>query len=241
MGPGRGHGRAGRHRAGLRQRAVGAAAAGAGVGVVAAAGTGAQEVSTLLDRWGVGVSQVIGVGGRDLSEQVGGLMARLAVRALDDDPGTGVVLLVSKPPAGGGRARCCAVQARRPASPSSSAWPAPERRRRVVQLVARWRRARGAALRLAGGRAAGPRRRTRDTVEAAACRGWRRGRRTVRGLFSGGTLCYEAQLIVSRSCSATVYSNEPLRARARSARTRPAPTYCSTSVRRSTRAACRIR
>lgn len=46
------------------------------VGVVAAAGTGAQEVMTLLDRWGIGVSQVIGVGGRDLSAGVGGLMAR---------------------------------------------------------------------------------------------------------------------------------------------------------------------
>src|SRR5699024_6437800 len=41
------------------------------VGVVAAAGTGAQEVSALLDRWGIGVSHVIGVGGRDLSEEVG--------------------------------------------------------------------------------------------------------------------------------------------------------------------------
>ena len=68
------------------------------VGVVAAAGTGAQEVMTLLDRWGIGVSQVVGVGGRDLSAQVGGLMARDAVRALDADPGTEVILLVSKPP-----------------------------------------------------------------------------------------------------------------------------------------------
>ena len=74
-------------------------AVGAGpVGVVAAAGTGAQEVMTLLDRWGIGVSQVIGVGGRDLSAEVGGLMARDAVRALDADPGTEVILLVSKPP-----------------------------------------------------------------------------------------------------------------------------------------------
>src|SRR5499427_1951592 len=74
-------------------------AVGAGpVGVVAAAGTGAQEVMTLLDRWRIGVSQVIGVGGRDLSADVGGLMAREAVRALDADPGTQVILLVSKPP-----------------------------------------------------------------------------------------------------------------------------------------------
>src|SRR5437660_1717332 len=69
------------------------------VGVVAAAGTGAQEVSSLLDRWGAGVSQVIGIGGRDLSAAVGGRMARVAIEALDADRGTDAILLVSKPPA----------------------------------------------------------------------------------------------------------------------------------------------
>ena len=78
--------------------ALTASSKGRGVGVVAAAGTGAQEVSTLLDRWRVPVTQVIGVGGRDLTERVGGRMAGAAVRALDADPATGVVLLVSKPP-----------------------------------------------------------------------------------------------------------------------------------------------
>ena len=104
MGPGRGDGRAGRHRAGIRQRRGAADRVGA-VGVVAAAGTGAQEVSALLDRWGVGVSQVIGVGGRDLSERVAGRMAALAVRTLDDDPATDAVLVVSKPPSPGTAAR----------------------------------------------------------------------------------------------------------------------------------------
>ena len=68
------------------------------VGVVAAAGTGAQEVMALLDRWGEGVSHVIGVGGRDLSQQVAGRSARLAMQALARDPGTDVIVLVSKPP-----------------------------------------------------------------------------------------------------------------------------------------------
>jgi hypothetical protein len=69
-----------------------------GVGVVAAAGTGAQEVAALLDRGGARVTAIIGVGGRDLSEAVGGRMARSGVRALREDPGTDAVLLVSKPP-----------------------------------------------------------------------------------------------------------------------------------------------
>jgi FdrA protein len=66
---------------------------------VAASGTGAQQVSCLLDAAGVGVSHVLGVGGRDLSAAVGGLATLDALAALDADPATERVLLVSKPPA----------------------------------------------------------------------------------------------------------------------------------------------
>lgn len=69
------------------------------VGVVAASGTGAQQVSCLLDAAGVGVSHVLGVGGRDLSAAVGGLATLDALAALDADPATERVLVVSKPPA----------------------------------------------------------------------------------------------------------------------------------------------
>jgi FdrA protein len=69
------------------------------VGIVAAAGTGLQEVSVLLARRDVGVSQGIGTGGRDLKEPVGGLTMLQGIRALQADPETQVLLLVSKPPA----------------------------------------------------------------------------------------------------------------------------------------------
>src|SRR3954467_11504392 len=69
------------------------------VGLVAASGTGAQQVSCLLAAAGVGVSHVLGVGGRDLSDAVGGLATLDALAALDADPATERVLLVSKPPA----------------------------------------------------------------------------------------------------------------------------------------------
>jgi FdrA protein len=68
------------------------------VGIVAAAGTGAQEASVLLDRAGTGVSQIIGVGGRDLSAGVGGIMFRQGMELLAADDGTETLLLVSKPP-----------------------------------------------------------------------------------------------------------------------------------------------
>jgi len=68
------------------------------VGIVAASGTGAQQVSSLLDIAGVGVSHLLGLGSRDLSGPVGGLGAELALTALEADPDTDLIVLVSKPP-----------------------------------------------------------------------------------------------------------------------------------------------
>jgi FdrA protein len=68
------------------------------VGIVAAAGTGAQEVACLLDAYGLGVSQIVGVGGRDLSAEVGGTMFRAGIERLAADDETETLLLVSKPP-----------------------------------------------------------------------------------------------------------------------------------------------
>jgi len=70
------------------------------VGVVAASGTGLQEVTCLVDRFGSGISQGIGTGGRDLkNEKVGGLTMLTGLEALAADPQTRVIVVVSKPPA----------------------------------------------------------------------------------------------------------------------------------------------
>ena len=84
------------------------------IGVVAAAGTGAQEVMSLIARWGSGVTDVIGIGGRDLSAAVGGIMADAALRALHADPDVAVVLVVSKPPAPAVAAELVARLGRKP-------------------------------------------------------------------------------------------------------------------------------
>ena len=68
------------------------------VGVVAASGTGLQEVAVLLARAGAGISHGIGVGGRDLSDAVGGVSTLDAIDLLASDPGTEHLILVSKPP-----------------------------------------------------------------------------------------------------------------------------------------------
>ena len=69
------------------------------VGLVAASGTGAQQICALLDAAGVGVSAVLGTGGRDLSSDVGGRSTLHAMQLLDEHPGTELVVVLSKPPA----------------------------------------------------------------------------------------------------------------------------------------------
>jgi FdrA protein len=69
------------------------------VGIVSAGGTGAQETACLLDASGSGASQIVGVGGRDLSVEIGGIMFREGMRMLGADERTETLLLVSKPPA----------------------------------------------------------------------------------------------------------------------------------------------
>ncbi len=68
------------------------------VGVVAAAGTGLQEVITLLDHCGIGVKHGLGVGGSDPKEKIGGLMMLECIKLLEKDPDIEVIGIVSKPP-----------------------------------------------------------------------------------------------------------------------------------------------
>lgn len=68
------------------------------IGLVAASGTGLQEVTVQIHQYGGGISQAIGVGGRDLSEAVGGIMMIEGIKALNQDPNTQVIVLISKPP-----------------------------------------------------------------------------------------------------------------------------------------------
>jgi FdrA protein len=69
------------------------------IGIVSASGTGLQHVAALLAARGEGISHAIGVGGRDLSEAVGGLMTLQALDALGKDPATEIIVIIGKPPA----------------------------------------------------------------------------------------------------------------------------------------------
>lgn len=178
------------------------------VGVASAAGTGAQEAMALLDRWGVGVSNVIGLGGRDLNADIDGRMAKLAIQALEDDPQTEVILVVSKPPAPNVAA---SVLDREHPTPMAAAFMGTSetglRSGAVVNDT------------LEGGVVATLRMLGRDVPDLQAIRGpslpdvidrLASERTTIQGLYSGGTLCYEALVLLSRTYPHPVYSNIPL-------------------------------
>jgi len=179
------------------------------VGVVAAAGTGAQEVMSLLDQWGIGVSQVIGVGGRDLSAGVGGLMAAEAVRALDADPGTEVILLVSKPPDPDVARTVIGASRSTPVVAACLGMSAPGGRIGDALLADTLEQGARQVTGILGQAVPGPGEGLSEAVERAAAR-MAGPRRAVRGFFTGGTLCYEAQVVLTRSLG-PVYSNIPLR------------------------------
>lgn len=69
------------------------------IGVVGASGTGIQEVTTLIHRYGGGVTNAIGTGGRDLSTEVGAISMIDSILALNEDPDTEIIVVLSKPPA----------------------------------------------------------------------------------------------------------------------------------------------
>jgi FdrA protein len=178
------------------------------VGIVAAAGTGAQEAMSLLDRWGVGISSVIGLGGRDLSDAVDGRMAKAAIASLRADPNTDVIFLVSKPPAESVAREVLATAEGFPfvaslvgrahdAGPVAALHPARTLEAGALQV-----------LDLLGVRQPDVLGDLTDRVIEASAH-LASERTLVRGLFSGGTLCYES-LVILGDALGPVYSNAPL-------------------------------
>ena len=147
------------------------------IGIISASGTGLQEVSCLLARMGKGVSHGIGVGGRDLDERVGALATLEAIDALEQDAATATIVLISKP-------------------------PAPRVAEQVLQRLARCRKKTvvcflgldkpglAPTLLAAAEMAAGSK--IQDEKQSGKSKG------KVLGLYCGGTLCSEAELIFRR-------------------------------------------
>jgi FdrA protein len=167
------------------------------VGVVGASGTGIQEVTCLLDAAGVGISHAIGVGGRDLSPEVGGIMTLRALDLLAHDDPTKRLVVISKPP-DPQVARRVADAAATTGKPTILAFPGLDAPPPLPPGVGFASSLEAAAAWAAGTSPASPAGSPAVTPGA------------IRGLFSGGTLCYEAMAVVA-GVVGRVASNIPLR------------------------------
>ncbi|HET9291667.1 MAG TPA: FdrA family protein [Actinomycetes bacterium] len=176
------------------------------VGIVGASGTGIQEVTCLLDAAGAGISHAIGVGGRDLSPEVGGIMTLRALDLLAADDATERLVIISKPP-DPRVARLVADAAAATGKPAVLAFPGlgdppplPDGVSFAASLEAAAAWAAGGGSVPSGGAVDSRSRPDPPAVTPGA----------IRGLFCGGTLCYEAMAVVARVVG-RVASNIPLR------------------------------
>jgi len=193
------------------------------IGVVAAAGTGLQEVTVLISRAGSGITQGIGVGGRDVKSAVGGIMTLQAIKAFEADSSTDVVVVVSKPPspdvqdrivdyiASKGRKKyvTCFIGGKEFRTPEAA-------RGRLVQTrtlhAAALEAVRFVSAELYEEAAKKVFLRPEEVVGIAEKEFSKleRGQKYVRGLFTGGTLTYES-LVIFKDLIGDVYSNTPLK------------------------------
>jgi succinyl-CoA synthetase alpha subunit len=167
------------------------------IGLAAASGTGLQEVTCALARAGEGVSQALGVGGRDLSDAVGGRMMLRALELLGDDGETAVICVVGKSP-GPAVARALAAAIAGTGKPCVVHFPGARAFDGGAHAASTLEDAARAAVALARGQAPAPAVEfTRpideiDRLVAETARGLAPGRRYVRGVYAGGTLAHEA-------------------------------------------------
>ncbi|MEZ5849621.1 MAG: acyl-CoA synthetase FdrA [Hyphomicrobiaceae bacterium] len=168
------------------------------IGVIGASGTGIQEVTCLVARLGGGILHAIGTGGRDLSAEVGAITTLTALDMLEADAATRTIVLISKPPAAH-IARAVLDRVAQISKPcvvcflgsGELAMPANARLARTLEDAAY----------LATGR-------TAPRADAGPTAGPARGP-LICGLFSGGTLSAEAQLVLA-DAGLTLRSNAPV-------------------------------
>ncbi len=168
------------------------------VGLVGASGTGLQQVTCLLDAFGAGVSQAIGVGGRDLHEEVGGIMMLAALRRLVADPGTDAVVLISKPPAPAVAERVLAAAAAssKPVVINFLGGDAEAIRAAGAHPAATFEQAAQLAAELTVGVVAPLVAEDVDADAVLAAAGLAAGQERIVGLYSGGSLASEAKVVL---------------------------------------------
>jgi len=172
------------------------------VGVVGASGTGTQQVTCLVHRHGAGISHAIGTGGHDLAEDIGGITMLDGLARLSKDKDTKVIVLISKPPAPKVAAAVLAA-ARKAGKPVVVNFVGSQQDVTKGNLfsVKTLEEAALAAVALSKGkRPAAP-----SYKSKAPSLKFKKEQKFIRGLYSGGTFCYEASALLGDA-----WSNAPV-------------------------------
>ena len=187
------------------------------IGIVAASGTGLQEASCIIANESEGISQAIGTGGRDISEPVGGIMFIEAIKALADDSDTKVLLLISKPPHPKVLSKI-GTTLKNIAKPVVAVFLGADiEQLNSHDIIATPSLEQGALAAVAltrNGNLSDINKhiadRDSDLIKIAKSETskFNHQQKYMRGLFSGGTFCYEAQVLLSEIITG-VYSNAP--------------------------------
>jgi FdrA protein len=187
------------------------------IGIVSAAGTGLQEVSSIIHNNGEGISQAFGTGGRDGKKEIGGLMLLFCLGHLINDPDTEVIVLICKVPDSEVITKLwnlikttpkpVVVNFLKPFDQPAldNVYPTAtlaETAKKACRLLHDKNDAQQPQSN-AGNDSLFPNR-TLITLPTKA------SRKYLRGLFSGGTLCYEAQSLYHKKLGGYAYSNAPL-------------------------------
>lgn len=179
-----------------------------GIGVIGASGAGVQQVTSLIDQWGGGISQAIGTGSRDLNEAVGAITMLDALDALAQDRSTRVIVLISKPPSPRVAERVLA-KAREANKPVVVDFIGSKMRPDApgIHTVDTLDAAAAEATLLGGGSI--PELRPKDSTAGQEIQ-FAPGQLYLRGLFSGGTFSYESTYLLQRQLG-PIHSNTPAR------------------------------
>jgi len=173
------------------------------IGVVAASGTGLQQVTVRIHQMGGGITHALGTGGRDLSEAVNAITARQGLDLMARDPETKVIVLVTKPPSPkvADELIKTARSIPKPVVVDFIGYASASHRVDNIFFATTFDETAELAIRLVNS--------TEDFGAQPDISKFKAGQKYLRGLFSGGTLQYEALLILQNYLP-VVYSNAPL-------------------------------
>ncbi len=195
------------------------------IGLVAAAGTGLQEASVLLSEAGLGVSEAIGVGGGDVKAKIGGIMTVQSIDALEKDPDSSTIIVLSKPPDADVKKTVLNHLEKNTRKKYITCFIGPESYEIPAGLRERVRGAKtihAAVIEAIGtaepaGQVEITKRFSMSQSELASLasrvsRGLGEGQKYIRGLYTGGTFAYETLVILGRMIG-SVHSNAPIDAK----------------------------